>query len=349
MGPGTGWIVGKMGKPLESIGFYTLSDYRARTSCATSPMWRCEMILTTRCNFRCTYCRGGQAFSKDCSEDMPFDIAHKTLNLWIDDGLKNVRFSGGEPTLYPKLNTLVKICDSRKVGRIAISTNGSADVGLYDRLLSSGVNDVSISLDACCASDGDAISQVPGSYDHVLDSIGWLSRRTYVTVGVVVTAANIGQVGSIIRLAHGLGVADIRLIPAAQDGARLGAVPCVEQHLLEEHPILAYRLANMLSGRPFRGFLPSDSNRCHLVQDDSVVAGKWHWPCVIYLREGGPCIGKVSAHMRRDRVDWSTGHDTCQDDICRQNCLDVCVDYNNRCGKFKQGTDSHEGVTGAVQ
>jgi hypothetical protein len=55
---------------LEDIGFYTLSDQRARdvargvydATCACDrmpfPLQRCELILTDRCNFRCEYCRG---------------------------------------------------------------------------------------------------------------------------------------------------------------------------------------------------------------------------------------------------------------------------------------------------
>lgn len=42
---------------LDHIGFYTLSDERARASSVSSPLVRCELILTGRCNFRCPYCR----------------------------------------------------------------------------------------------------------------------------------------------------------------------------------------------------------------------------------------------------------------------------------------------------
>jgi hypothetical protein len=42
---------------LEDIGFYTLSDNRALNVSAWSPMIRCELVLTDRCNFRCPYCR----------------------------------------------------------------------------------------------------------------------------------------------------------------------------------------------------------------------------------------------------------------------------------------------------
>lgn len=38
---------------LENIGFYTLSDYRASQCSVSSPLWRCELILTDRCNYHC--------------------------------------------------------------------------------------------------------------------------------------------------------------------------------------------------------------------------------------------------------------------------------------------------------
>jgi molybdenum cofactor biosynthesis enzyme MoaA len=107
---------------LEEIGFYTLSDERAAKASGTSPMYRCEMILTSRCNFNCPYCRGLRMMKGD----IDFEVAKTALQLWIKDGLKNVRFSGGEPTMYPYLNRLVRMCKEGGVEHIAISTNGSA-------------------------------------------------------------------------------------------------------------------------------------------------------------------------------------------------------------------------------
>jgi len=100
---------------LNNIGFYTLSDKRAKEVNSCSPMWRCEMILTNKCNFKCPYCRGLQVLDEDCTKDMDFDIAKSTLNNWIKQGLKNVRFSGGEPTLYPYLKDLITIAKEGKV------------------------------------------------------------------------------------------------------------------------------------------------------------------------------------------------------------------------------------------
>ena len=89
-----------MSTHLEDIGFYTLCDARAERTSITSPMWRCEMILTDLCNFKCPYCRG---LREDLVGSIPIDTALSVLDIWIADGLKNVRFTGGEPTLYPGL------------------------------------------------------------------------------------------------------------------------------------------------------------------------------------------------------------------------------------------------------
>ena len=45
---------------LEDIGFYTLSDERAKNSSLASPLKRCEILLTDRCNLKCPYCQGAR-------------------------------------------------------------------------------------------------------------------------------------------------------------------------------------------------------------------------------------------------------------------------------------------------
>ena len=100
--------------------------------------------------------------------------------------------------------------------------------------------------------------------------------------------------------------------------------------ILSKHPILAYRVANFIKGRNVRGIKECDCNKCHLILDDSIVAGDYHFPCVIYMREKGEAIGKVNKNMREERIEWMIRHDCFKDPICRKNCLDICVDYNNR-------------------
>jgi len=72
------------------------------------------------------------------------------------------------------------------------------------------------------------------------------------------------------------------------------------------------------------------------VLDDNVVAGKRHYPCGVYLREGGKPIGEINPCMRRQRAEWMMTKDTHNDEICRQFCSDMYVDYNNKFEEFLQ-------------
>jgi hypothetical protein len=148
-------------------------------------------------------------------------------------------------------------------------------------------------------------------------------------VGVVLTPDNIAETIKTIELAHNLGVSDIRIISAAQWNERIDEFKKIPQDFLDKHPILKYRMENFCKGKDIRGITEFSSHRCGLVFDDSVIAGDYHFPCVIYMREKGKAIGKVGPNMRDERMEWYRSHDTYEDPICRKNCLDVCVDYNN--------------------
>jgi len=310
---------------LNEIGFYTLSDYRVKNASVNSPMYRGELLLTKQCNFNCPYCRS-------VGEDITTTEAKYIMDLWIAEGLKNIRFSGGEPTLHPGLPFLAEYAKQNNVNGIAISTNGSADRELYEGLIEDGINDFSISLDACCAEDGDKMTGRT-IFNKVVDNIRWLSKETHVTVGIVLNTDNVGKTENIIRFADSLGVSDIRVIPAAQEGEVLPELN-IETYLLEKYPILKYRKENLEKGRQVRG---GPEMKCGLVLDDMAVMGNYHYPCIIYMREGGSPIGEVGPNMRKEREEWYKSHNCTRDNICKLNCLDICVDYNT---KFKEKNET---------
>ena len=107
---------------LEEIGFYTLSNDRAKNASIKSSLSRCELLLTANCNFKCPYCRGSNK-----SANITFEKAKEIVNLWCTYGLRNIRFSGGEPTLVPWLQDIVKYTKEAGVERIAISTHGTSE------------------------------------------------------------------------------------------------------------------------------------------------------------------------------------------------------------------------------
>lgn len=313
---------------LEEIGFYTLCDQRAREASEKTRLYRVEILLTGRCNFSCPYCRhvGGP--------DIERDLALSMISLCAEHNLFGLRLSGGEPTVHPDVVDMVKLSQDLGIEKIALSTNGSANVKLYESLIDSGANDFSISLDACCAADAEQMTGggISGMWEEFLENVRYISSRTYVTVGVVLNEDNKDKANDIILFADSLGVSDIRVIPAAQDTSVLSNIQ-VEQRLLDKYPILKYRHNNLVIKRPVRGLTEKDS-KCPLVLDDMAIMGNKHYPCIIYMREGGSPIGTVGKNMRAERKEWFETQNVFKNDICQRNCLDVCVDYNRRWIEF---------------
>lgn len=330
---------------LENIGFYTLEDYRAMNVSSDSPMWRTEIIITEYCNFKCPYCRGlsSEIYGERQKKQLSLNEVKNIVDIWSDKGLKNIRFSGGEPTIHPDLIAMVEYAKDLGVSRIAISTNGSASLELYQKLLDAGVNDFSVSLDACCADDIDKMAGVSGYYENIKNAITFLSSKTYVTVGCVFTPDNVQKLIDTIAFADSMGVSDIRIISSAQWNSPIEKLTDIPAEMLAKYPILKYRVENFLQGRNVRGIADTDCKKCYLMMDDSIVAGDYHFPCVIHMREKGQAIGRVGENMRSDRIAFMQKHDTHKDPICKKNCLDVCVDYNNRVERFKQENKTQDG------
>ena len=327
-----------MNKKLESIGFYTLEDKRASNANINSPMWRCELIITEYCNFNCPYCRGlcNYIYGNRKIKQLSFSEIKKIIDIWCKKTpLKNIRFSGGEPTLHKDILKIISYAKTKGIEIIALSTNGSNKIKLYKKLIKAGVNDFSISLDACCADAGDKMAgEIKGSWEKVVQNIKEISKLTYVTVGVVYNENNIKQLKETIVFAHNLGVADIRIISSAQYNKNKNVT--IDAKILKAHPILNYRINNIKKGESVRGMKKTDANTCNLLIDDCIVAGDYHFPCVIYMREKGNPIGKVNENMREERIEWIKNHNCYKDLICRKNCLDVCIHYNNRFKELKK-------------
>lgn len=325
---------------MKKIGFYTLSDERCRNVSIKSKMMRCELIITEYCNFSCPYCRGlnPEIYGNRKIKELSLNEIKKCIDYWCEnEPLENIRFSGGEPTLHKDIVEIVDYAHYKGIKRIALSTNGSNHTQLYCELIDAGVNDFSISLDSCCAEDGEKMSGgVKGSWYIVTRNIEDLSKLTYVTVGVVLTPDNIDRTIDTIRFAHKLGVADIRIISAAQYNKPIPRLHEVEQEILDAHPILKYRINHFAEGINVRGMKKTDSKRCALALDDSIVAGDFHFPCVIAMREGAKPIGKVGPNMRNERLEWFKNHNCFEDDICKNNCLDICIQHNNRCFQLNE-------------
>ncbi|WP_229698100.1 GTP 3',8-cyclase MoaA [Wenjunlia tyrosinilytica] len=109
-----------------------------------------RVSLTDRCNLRCTYCmpeEGLQWLAKP--ELLTDDEIVRLIRIAVADlGIREVRFTGGEPLLRPGLVSIVAACaelDPRP--RISLTTNGIGLERTASALREAGLDRVNVSLD----------------------------------------------------------------------------------------------------------------------------------------------------------------------------------------------------------
>jgi MoaA/NifB/PqqE/SkfB family radical SAM enzyme len=204
-----------------------------------------------------------------------------------------------------------------------MSSNGSADHDLYRRIVDAGCNSFAVSLDTCCEGERQE------DFDRVVGAIKLLvSLGADVQIGTVFDDANKDESNKIVQFISDLGVSDIKVGTASQQKDAAVDLSGVSD-LFGKHRILRYRADRFNNGRGMRGLRDSDCSKCYLALDDITVKGNKHYPCAVYLREGGEAIGAVGDGMMKERRAWFEKHNSLGDSICREFCMDFKCDLNN--------------------
>ena len=110
-----------------------------------------RISLTDRCNMRCRYCMPKEHFPNDHKfiakkEILTYEEISEIVHSLIPLGLKKIRLTGGEPLLRKDICNLIKLLP-RDLD-IALTTNGLLLEKNVSDLASSGLNRVTVSLDA---------------------------------------------------------------------------------------------------------------------------------------------------------------------------------------------------------
>lgn len=132
-----------------------------------------RVSLTDRCNLRCTYCMPAAGLQwLPAEEVLSFDELTRLLALAVTRlGVSSIRFTGGEPLLYRRLEDVVAaVARLRPRPEIALTTNA---VGLARRaagLAAAGLDRVNVSLDTVNPAHFAAITR-RDRLDDVLDGL----------------------------------------------------------------------------------------------------------------------------------------------------------------------------------
>lgn len=131
---------------------------------------RVKIPTGLKCNSKCRFC---YYFPYINAENPDTKEIKRLLKYAAERGIKDIDFSGGEPTLRPDLPDLVLYAKRLGFRKICIITNG-IKMGrreYVEGLFNAGLNEVLFSVHGCDKQLHEYLTQIPGSFDNLMNGI----------------------------------------------------------------------------------------------------------------------------------------------------------------------------------
>ncbi len=199
-----------------------------------------RLSLTDHCNLACRYCvpEGIRPAGRMIDPDFAFELIR-----WLSEhhGIRNLRLTGGEPLLYPKLIPLVRrLAALEHLDEITLTTNGQALERKAVPLRDAGLSRVNISLDTL----------KPSRFAHV-------TRGGCVELSMkgIRAAVESGMTPVKLNMVVQRGLNDDEIVDAARLGLELGCVVRFLEvmpigplaHVVHDHLVPASEILDRLS------------------------------------------------------------------------------------------------------
>lgn len=207
-----------------------------------------RISVTDRCNFRCRYCMPIEGLPwLPKSDILSYEEIRDVVSQLAPMGLRRIRITGGEPTIRPQIEKLVRmIRDVPGVEDIALSTNGVKLPALAPALAAAGLDRVNISADSLRADRIAAIARRDLGFEPIAAaSAAQAAGLSPIKLNVVVMrGVNDDEVVDFARLTldHPWHVRFIELMPVGS------LEPLTDEHVVPSDEILS-RIRHALGDR----------------------------------------------------------------------------------------------------
>lgn len=122
----------------------------------------CHFFVTERCNIKCPYC----AVYKNPCKEVDFESTKRMIDRVAKLGVANFSITGGEPLLRKDIYEIINYA-STKLPYIRVTSNGTLPVKMYEKLLKTPIDGISISVDATHSDDPRCEKVIERSFDVV--------------------------------------------------------------------------------------------------------------------------------------------------------------------------------------
>jgi radical SAM protein with 4Fe4S-binding SPASM domain len=186
--------------------------------------------LTDFCNFNCAWCYASTGCKSEIRRrQMSLADLKKLIRSLADSGVRQVTYSGGEPTMYPHIREAIRYAKNHGMV-VHMNTNGYLLTRKLVRDLTRlGLSQMEINIDSIDPEKHDRIRGKKGSFRKVIEALK-LTKEAGITcvVQTVMTSENENEITSILKLARSFGVQRYRLwdvMPSGEAANKLGMRP----------------------------------------------------------------------------------------------------------------------------
>jgi len=185
-----------------------------------------RVSVTDRCDFRCVYCMAENMTFLPKADLLSLEELDRLCSVFIDNGVRKLRLTGGEPLVRRGIMTLVaslaRHLAAGALDELTITTNGSQLAKYAGELATHGVKRINVSLDTLDPDKFRAITRW-GELDKVLAGIdAALAAGLRVKINAVaLKGVNEDELGDLTAWAHGRGMdlTIIEVMPLGDIGA----------------------------------------------------------------------------------------------------------------------------------
>lgn len=238
------------------------------------------IAVTTKCNYKCFYCKEGGDSMSSTLDVMPFEELKEVLKVAYKLGIRIFRITGGEPTIVDYFEELIKfIMNLGKDTQIGLNTNGYK-LDKYINIIEKYKDRIYVLMSV------DSISNTLQGMlfsKHLSEKIKIFTRKMVdkgikVRYNIVVTNFNLNEIKELIITAvDELGV-DIKLLDLKVRDEYLGENNCICERSAKDFWNSSYVPLNEIND-----FLEKNSNKCI---DNNYKTNFYGIPMSLYYRNG---------------------------------------------------------------
>ncbi len=288
-------------------------------------MERLELHLTYTCPERCSFCSEDHRMTAYKPYAVTWARVATVLRQQASRGVKNVHFTGGEPTIHPQFIEVLAL--AKKLGmRTSIGTIGTmiARRDFAERAMPY-LDEALFSLHGPDAAIHDAMAGREGSFEQVCAAITHareLRKDFHAYVNTVVTQENVEALPDTAALADALGAELIVISNCTPEGKGLDAY----ERLAVPLETLA-RVLPLVPARAPRAVVRFFGTPMCLLGDHAFLSNDLHWDPRVTV-EWGSAPGKV---VFDGLYSWAPDRKRVHTDECKRCSLnDVCMGVFDR-------------------